>query len=237
MTRSRVRTRAERVYAELRADILAGRQQPGERLPFADLAARYEASMGVLREALTRLTGEGLVESEPQYGFHVRALSATDLRHLTEARRAIESLVLRQAVEHGGVAWESEVLAAHHRMERTPQMAPDGPGRLSDEWAAAHAAFHRILLAGCPNPRLLAVAESLRESAELYRRWSVPMDHSRRDIPAEHRAVLDAVLDHDADAAAARLEAHIQRTADVLLDQPDLDAADDAPLPARRLRH
>lgn len=189
--------------------------------------------MGVLREALTRLTGEGLVESEPQYGFRVRALSTDDLRHLTEARRAIETLVLRQAIEHGGIGWESEVLAAHHRLERTPQMAVDDPSRLSDDWATAHAAFHRVLLSGCPNPRLLAIAESLRESAELYRRWSVPLDHSHRDIPAEHRGVLDAILSHDADVAAARLEAHIQRTTDILLEQPD-DESDDNPLATGR---
>ncbi len=191
--------------------------------------------MGVVREALTRLTGEGLVESEPQYGFRVRALSATDLRHLTEARGEIETLVLRRAVEHGGLAWESEVLAAHHRLERTPQAAPEDPDRLSDDWAAAHATYHRVLLAGCPNPRLLAVAESLRDSAELYRRWSVPMDHSHRDIPAEHRAILDAVLGHDPDAAAAALQAHIQRTTDILLDHGGSEL-DHEPTPPARLR-
>ena len=235
VSRTGIPTRAARLYAELRADILAGRQRPGARLPFADLSARYEASMGVVREALTRLTGEGLVESEPQFGFRVVDLSAPDLQHLTEARRAIETLVLRQAVEHGSVAWESEVLAAHHRLERTPQTAPDDPGRLNDDWAAVHAAFHRLLLSGCPNPRLLAVAESLRDSAELYRRWSVPLDHSHRDIPGEHRAMLDAVLAHDADTAAAALEAHIQRTTDILLEQARSEPGDTSPASDRPL--
>ena len=221
MSRSGVPTRAERVYAELRADILAGRRHPGTRLPFAELTARYEASMGVVREALTRLTSEGLVESEPQYGFRVVPLSVADLEHLTEARTAIEPLVLGQAVEQGGVAWESEVLAAHHRLKRTPQMAADDPGRLSDEWTAAHAAYHRALLIGCPNPRLLAIAESLRDAAELYRTWSVPLAQARRDIAGEHRAILDAVLAHDVGAATAALAAHIHATTNVLLAQAD----------------
>ena len=120
-------TRAERVYAELRADILASRQPPGARLPFAELTARYQASMGVVREAVTRLAAEGLIESEPQYGHRVMPLSAADLNHLTDARRTIEPLVLDQAIEHGGVTWESEVLAAHHRLERTPQTAAATP--------------------------------------------------------------------------------------------------------------
>ncbi len=217
MARTSSPTRVDRVYAALRADILGGRQQPGARLPFADLSARYEASMGVVREALTRLQGEGLVESEPQFGFTVVAISPDNLRHLTEARCAIEALVLRSSIEHGDLAWESALLAAHHRLDRTPQMEPDDPGRLSDDWTAAHAAFHLALLAGSPNPVLLSTAVSLRDSAELYQRLSVPEDHSHRDIPTEHRAILNAALAHDADTAAELLRSHIQRTTDILL--------------------
>lgn len=226
MTRSGAPTRVERVYAHLRADILAGRRRPGARLPFAELTAHYAASTGVVREALTRLSAEGLVVAEPQFGFCVVPLSAADLEHLTDARAAIETLVLGQAVEHGGVAWESEVLAAHHRLARTPQMAADGPARLSDEWTAAHAAYHHALLAGCPNPRLLAIAESLRDAAELYRAWSVPLTPGRRDVAGEHRAILDAVLAHDPDAATTTLAVHIQHTSDILLERADAGFSD-----------
>jgi DNA-binding GntR family transcriptional regulator len=229
VSRSPAPTRVARVYAALRADILGGRQQPGARLRFADLSVRYEASMGVVREALTRLQGEGLVESEPQHGFRVVAVSKESLRHLTEARRAIEALVLRGSMEHGDLGWESEVLAAHHRLDRTPQMVAADPGRLSDEWAVAHGAFHLALLAGCPNPILLGTAVSLRDSAELYRRWSVPQSFNRQDIPGEHRAILDAVLAHDADAAAALLTRHIQHTTDILLNYAGSEAVDVKP--------
>jgi DNA-binding GntR family transcriptional regulator len=180
------------------------------------------------REALNRLAAEGLVEAEPQFGFRVVPLSVADLKHLTEARAVIETLVLGQAVEHGGVSWEADVLAAHHRLEHTPQRAGDDPSRLSEEWTTAHAAYHHALLVGCSNPRLLAIAESLRDSAELYRRWSVPLAHSQRDIPSEHRAILDAVLAHDTDAATAALAAHIQHTTNVLLEHADTDSTDAA---------
>lgn len=223
-----VPTRAERVYTELRADILGGRKPPGSRLPFAELSAAYDVSMGVAREALTRLTAEGLVESQPQHGYQVKRVSVADLRHLTEARCAIETLVLRHSITHGGLAWESEALAAHHRLERTPQMAADDTDRVTEDWAAAHADYHIALLAGCPNPRLLAVAISLRDAAELYRRWSVPLGHEDRDIAGEHRAMLDAVLAHDADTAADILTAHIQHTTNVLLNHGN-EILDDSP--------
>jgi DNA-binding GntR family transcriptional regulator len=147
----------------------------------------------------------------------VVSVSADNLRNLTEARCAIETLVFRSSIRHGDLAWESAVVAAHHTLDRTPHMEADDPKRLSDDWSAAHAAFHLALLAGCPNPILLGTAVSHRDSAELYQRLSVPEDVTKRDIPAEHRAILDAALAHDEDKAAELLAMHIQRTTDILL--------------------
>jgi DNA-binding GntR family transcriptional regulator len=219
-------TRGERVYRALREDILAGRLTPGTRLPFADLCATYDASMGVLREGLSRLAEQGLVQLEPQQGYRVTPLSVADLTELTDARVHVESLVLREAVAHGDVEWESDVIARHHTLTRTPDRALDGPDRLSAAWTAAHADFHSAVLAGCPNRRLRAIADGLRATAELYRQWSFPLAHApARDIAGEHRALLDAVIAREADAAVAVLTAHIRRTSDVLLER----VADEAP--------
>lgn len=216
-------TRADLAYDELRADILAGRRLPGSRLPSVELTRSYGASVGVVRETLSRLTAEGLVESEPQHGFRVVPLSVPDLEHLTDARVVVETMVLRQAIEHSTVSWESDVLAAHHRLDRCPQLHP-GDQRLSDDWMIAHAAFHRTLLAACPNVRLVGVAEMLRDAAELYRQWSIPMAHSQRDIAGEHRAILDAVLARDPDLAVATLTSHIRTTTNLLLEQAKASA-------------
>jgi DNA-binding GntR family transcriptional regulator len=171
----------------------------------------------VIREALTRLMAEGLVEWQPQLGFRVVSLEADDLAHLTEARCAIEGMVMSAAIQHGDVGWESQVLAAHHRLVRTAELS-DGPGRqLSDAWVEAHRAFHSALLSGCPNPRLLGVAQSLRDAADLYQRWSVPLSDDDRDIASEHRSLLDAVLARNADAAVRALTDHITETSRRLL--------------------
>lgn len=217
-------TRAEDVYGRLRADILAGRLLPGQRLPFADMCARYGTSVGVLREGLSRLVEQDLVAVVPNQGYRVRQVSPTDLQHLTDARVDVESLVLRSAVAAGDLAWESRVLAAHHLLVRTPQQDPDDPLRMSEGWAEAHATFHAALLDGCPNPRLRSIALALRDSAELYRRWTVPVGHDgARDTAGEHRALLEGALARDADAAVRVLEEHLRRTARVLLDVPGED--------------
>jgi DNA-binding GntR family transcriptional regulator len=216
-------TRTEQVYACMRADILAGRLTPGAKLPFAELVARYGGSTSVIREGLSRLVEQGLVHAEPQHGFRVVPLSIDDLDDLTTARCELEGLVLRLSIEAGDLEWESEIVAAHHMLERTP-MAPqeagacDDPGALSDEWRAAHARFHNALIAGCPNVRLRTMASSLRDAAELYRSWSGPLGHDEhRDIPGEHEAIAGAVLARDAVRAVAELSKHLRRTADVLI--------------------
>lgn len=206
-------TRTERVYADLRREILTGRLLPGQRLRFAALTERHDCSIGVVREALTRLAGEGLVRSEPQLGFHVTPLSEEDLEDLTEARCELEGLVLRISIEHGDIGWESEVVAAHHALDRTPIDSDDDPVLLSEDWTRAHSRFHAALLAACPNRRLRDMALSLRDSAEMYRRWSRPIGAGRhRDVAEEHRLLLDAALRGDATEAVRLLGDHLRRT-------------------------
>lgn len=212
---SKTRASTEEVHDRLRADILAGVFKPGEKLRFSPLGVEYAASIGVLREALTRLAEQGLVVSEPRIGFTVKPLTRDDLDDLTTVRIDIESIALQRAIDTGDMAWESALVAAHHTLERTPMMTEGKPVRVSDAWERVHANFHRALVAGCGSPRLIAIAETLRNSSELYRRWSQPLDKNR-DVAAEHRAILDATLDRDADRAVASLCAHYERTAEIL---------------------
>lgn len=216
-------TRTQRVFGRLRADILSGRLQPGQRLPFGVLAQRYDASVGVLREGLSRLAEQGLVESEPRHGFRVTQVSADDLLDLTSARIAVETMVLRDAIARGDVRWESSLVAAHHLLEHTPEVAPDDPRRLTEEWAAAHAAFHGTLLKACANRRLRQIAEALRAESELYRRWSRQFGtEDDRDVSTEHRLLCEAVLARDAERATKLLEAHIRRTATGLAEMEEV---------------
>ncbi|QWF79323.1 GntR family transcriptional regulator [Amycolatopsis sp. CA-230715] len=229
MTKSGGATRTDGIHQALRGDILAGRLAPGDRLKFPDLADRYKVSVGATREALTRLVAEGLVVARPHQGYLVRPLSHQDLAELTQARAEIESLVLRLSVADGDVRWESDVVAAHHILERAPYRDPADPDHLADEWSRAHAAFHQALLAGCGNRRLVDTALSLRQEAELYRQWSVSLGNEPgRDVAAEHRALVDAVLARDANHAQELLRDHITHTTRLLIscapDQPNQPA-------------
>jgi DNA-binding GntR family transcriptional regulator len=224
------RTRSEAVHDRIRADILGGRLRPGQRLKFPELSERYGVSTGAVREALLRLAARNLVSSEAHHGFQVTDLTARGLADLTEARIEIESLALRRAISEGDLAWQARVLAAHHTFEQTPRGTGDGTGsgdgngdEPSEQWLIAHADFHTALLEGCANTRLRDLAASLREEAELYRRWSrpTPEDAERwtdEAVHEEHRDLLGAVMTRDAERADAALRRLIGSTALLALD-------------------
>ncbi|MEA2614856.1 MAG: hypothetical protein QOE72_639 [Chloroflexota bacterium] len=230
-------TRTEAVYDELRRELLdlSGQFEPGQRLKLLPLAERFDASLSVIREALTRLAGQGLLVATPQRGFSVRELCVADLADLTGVRVQVESLALRQALQNGDVAWEAAVVAAHHTLERTPVANPTG--EFNEDWSAAHRAFHESLLAGCGSSRLEGIVISLRDSAELYRRWYWALTHDHaRDIAGEHRRLRDLAVTRDSDPAVAVLTEHIERAPRELIVYAEHHGLDGGPpqRPAKR---
>jgi DNA-binding GntR family transcriptional regulator len=204
-------TRTGEVYEALRADILNTRIEPGSKLKIAQLSNRFGVSLSVVREALTRLGEQRLVVANPQRGFSVVGLSVSDLDDLTDVRTQIESMALRDSITHGGVAWEAEVVAALHRLERTEIYAD--PAHVNPDWLDLHRAYHHSLVAGGASTRLREIANTLRDNAELYRMWSRTWAHDvDRDLQAEHRAIMTAALSGDEQAAVAALSQHIART-------------------------
>jgi DNA-binding GntR family transcriptional regulator len=204
-------------YENLRAELLACRILPGERLVTRELCERFSVSLGAIREALSRLTSEGLIVSEPQRGFRAAPISAADLTDLTLARVELETLCLRRAIAHGDIAWETRLVAAAHHLSRTPARAPEDPDRSNEAWTEAHAAFHSALVAGCGSQWLLHLHSLLYMQSERYRRLSVPFETGKRDVQEEHRGILEAALARDADKAVCLLAEHLEETTRVLL--------------------
>jgi DNA-binding GntR family transcriptional regulator len=209
-------------YELLRADILSCRLPPGSKLKIQELCTRYAVGLGAIREALSRLTSEGLVIAEPQRGFKAAPISPEDLTDLTKVRIEIDSLCLRKAIEQGDVAWESRLVAAFHRLSRTPERVAGDPTRSSEEWAEAHAGFHTALVEGCESLWLMRLHNQLYDQSERYRRLSVSVAPKKRNIGDEHQKIMDAVLARDADKAVKLLAQHLGATTAILLGA-DLD--------------
>lgn len=210
-------TRVAEVYEQLRSDILAARLAPGERLKVNPLCDRFGVSLSVVREALTRLTEQRLVRSVPQLGFTVATLDRESLIDLTEVRVQLETLALRWAIERADLDWETSVVAALYKLGRTPMYTEDPEPQVSEDWSDAHAALHAALAAGCASPLLLDLRRGPYDASEIYRRWAKPMSGEKRDVHAEHSAIVDAAIARDTATAVRLLEEHIRRTTQILL--------------------
>ncbi|OMQ23106.1 hypothetical protein BK799_31955 [Rhodococcus sp. D-1] len=209
-------TRGEVVYTSLRGDIFNARYAAGQRLKFPDLCARYGTSVGVAREALTRLTAERLVAFQPHQGYAVASLSAEELTDLTTARIELESLTFRRSMLMGDDHWESNLVAAHHMLRLQDRQCAEGAR--DDAWFLAHEEFHAALIGGCGNTRLTTIARDLRAETELYRRWAAPFLHENdRDPAAEHETLVDAAVRRDVDRGIELLREHIAFTTQMLL--------------------
>jgi DNA-binding GntR family transcriptional regulator len=222
----RGRSLGEDVYDALRAEILFGHRLPASRLQLNELAEAHGVSLSVVREAVTRLASEDLVEATPQRGFRVRPLSVEHLQDLTWVRVQLEALALREAITNGGITWEADLVAAHHRLSVTPMYFDDGVGNL--DWLTAHSGFHAALAAGADSPILERVRRQLYDSAELYRMWSSNLPHhpTREHVDDEHRAIFEAALARDADRAVELVTRHLETTARHLeAIAPDVDMA------------
>lgn len=206
-----------KAYARLRADILGGRLEAGERLRLERLKSAYGLSMSPLREALSRLAAEELVIAEDRRGFRVAPISGAELAEVTRLRKRLETMALADAIEAGDVDWEAGIVAAFHRLSKAElPLGADRPG-VADDWEATHREFHQALIAACPSPWLLKFCAQLAAHTERYRRirhyHSVGPEQLARDVEREHRALMEATLARDAARATAMLQQHFDRTA------------------------
>ena len=208
------RNRTTSAYDVVRRDILDGRHGPRARLRMDLLSETLGVSLGSVREALVRLTMEGLVLAEPSKGFVVAPISLGDLDDLTDTRIELETHCLRRSIQLGDIAWEGRVISALHQLVRTPLHSR--PNSLSVDWAKAHKVFHEALVSACDSRWRLRLREQLFVQAERYRRFTAPYRRGARDVDAEHQAIAEAALGRDQRAAVERMADHLRLTATLL---------------------
>jgi GntR family carbon starvation induced transcriptional regulator len=198
------------VFRQIRADVVACRLMPNERLRVEALRERYGVGGSPIREALMRLQAEGLVELEQNKGFRVAAVSRDRLIDLMRARVEIESIALRWSIEQGGVGWEADLLGAFHRLSRQKKT---GGGSISPDWIKEHRAFHAALVAACGSPALQAIREGLFDQSERYVALSIVSKWIPRNDSAEHEQIMRAALARNIARAIELNSEHIERTA------------------------
>ena len=210
------RSNTDRAYDRLRTEILHGDLMPGDRLTAADLQDRFALGLTPIREALMRLSAEGLVDTETHRGARVADVSPGALADLMKTRRSIERLCLEASMARGDEAWESEVVAAMHMLSRTPLPSSTEDRSAAALWEERHRRFHYALVSACGSDWLLRFWNTLADHSERFRKLRLLNRHVAaaevRDVNAEHRAIMDAVLARDVPTATRLMDQHLTGT-------------------------
>ena len=210
-------TLASSVYDQLRRDILSGDLSPGTKLRADYLRARYSVGNSPVREALNRLSSDGLVIREDQKGFRVSEVSREDLLELLKTRLWLEEIALRESIANGGVEWEERLVLSFHRLSKLPRSLSQTEYVVNPEWEQRHREFHMALIAACGSRFLVMFCEQLNDRADRYRQLAVATSYPKRKELDEHKIIFEAAVAGDADAAVEHLGVHYRKTVDIIL--------------------
>lgn len=187
----------------LRQAISQGELAPDQRLVETDLSDRYQATRSVVREALTQLSVEGLVEKVQNRGARVRAISISEAVEIIDVRAALEALCVRKAAERidDGQILELQQLGS----EMSEAVAA---GELGD-YSTINSLLHRRIIEISSQKTAAATVERLRVQGVRYQ-YRLALQPGRAAVSLqEHLEIIEALVARDAEKAAKSMEAHM----------------------------
>lgn len=186
----------ERAYLEIKRRIMGNFYRPNLQILEQELAEQLGMSRTPVREAMIRLAQEGLVEILPRRGMRVVPISPDDMREVYEVLTALESRAAQRLAERRPSRDElAPLLGALSDMEGALERSD------LEAWAEGDERFHRLLLELCGNRRLAAMALAVFDQVHRARMVTLRMRPLPRKSNQDHRALLDAILLGDGEAA------------------------------------
>jgi DNA-binding GntR family transcriptional regulator len=200
-------TLSQRVYEHLREEILADKLRPGTELSEVALSKELAISRGPIREAMGRLSAEGLITMRPRRRAEVRSLTPQELIDAYQVREALEVMAIRLATPR---VTEGDLSRLEGLIDEMAVQASQGAVR---EFFTANASFHELLCELSGNPKLQEVHHRLEDEIGRFQSRTLALQASMQDATAEHRAILAAVRLGDADRAAELTADHTRTRA------------------------
>lgn len=202
-------------YRKLREMILTGDLPAGEKLKIEQLRGMLDTGASPVREALSLLTSDMLVERIDQRGFRAAPVSKSNFEEILLLRCTLEETALRASIANADAAWEDRLILRHHHMKKAGQQG-------SASFEIAHKAFHMALLDNAGLPMLHRYCAQLYDLNIRYRNLAAGgPSYQKRDIAAEHQQIFEAALDQDADNATRLLIDHYRQTGKYLGERID----------------
>ena len=203
--RPRAATAASRIYSNLRAELVSLRRLPGEAVSEAEIALSYGVSRTPVREAILKLSDEGLLEIFPQSGIIVSRIPVAALPEAIIIRKALEETTARLAAER---ATSSQILALHSILERQREA---NAAKDEDAFHQADEIFHATIADLAGYPGIWKLILQVKVNVDRYRRLTLPQSGRITQVIAEHEFILRAIEAHDPAAAGIAMNGHLER--------------------------
>ncbi len=203
--RPRAATAASKIYSDLRTELVSLQRRPGEVISEAEIALSYGVSRTPVREAILKLSDEGLLEIFPQSGIFVSRIPIAALPEAILIRKALEATTAQLAAER---ATSSQILVLHSILERQREA---NAARDRDAFHQADEMFHATIAEVAGYPGIWTLIQQVKVHVDRYRRLTLPQEGRIGRTIAEHEAILDAIESHDPAGARAALEFHLER--------------------------
>ena len=211
---ARAVTSSERAVDAVRELILRGDFAPGLRLGEVELAERLGVSRTPVREALTRLAAEGLVEISPNRGARVTSWTVAELEGVFDLRSALEPRLTALAAARAGAADVAALDALAAGMQR---VGTPGTGQDLDAIVPLNREFHGRLVALADAPALAAALAGAIHTPIVLRNFHAYDDASLRRSLAHHAEIVAAARAGDPAWARAVMTAHIHNARAVMV--------------------
>jgi DNA-binding GntR family transcriptional regulator len=203
--RPRGATASARIYSDLRSQLVSLERHPGEAISEAEIALSYGVSRTPVREAILKLSDEGLLEIYPQSGIFVSRIPMAALPEAIIVRKALEETTAQFAAER---ATSSQILVLHAILERQREA-----NAANDRDAFHHAdeAFHAGIADVAGHPGIWTLIQQVKIHVDRYRRLTLPQQGRIARAIEEHEAILDAIEAHDPARARIAMQTHLER--------------------------
>lgn len=197
---------ADMAHKEIQAAILSRELLPGMSLSVPGLARRLEISRSPVREAVQQLVHEGLAVTVPYKGAEVARVTVRNLQRLYEVREMLEGLAARRAAENSNAVFTKELARIVAEHERALS------GRAHFEMhMEVDMRFHHSIRECVDNVYLVEALENLQGKVRLAMHSLWQSEGAPQRALADHKLILNAIENKDAEAAETTARAHISR--------------------------
>ncbi|THD63979.1 MAG: GntR family transcriptional regulator [Bradyrhizobium sp.] len=203
--RPRAATASAKIYSDLRIELVSLQRRPGEAISEAEIALSYGVSRTPVREAILKLSDEGLLEIFPQSGIFVSRIPMAALPEAIIVRKALEETTARLAAER---ASSSQIMALHSILERQREA---NAAEDRDAFHQADEMFHATIAGVAGYPGIWTLIQQVKVHVDRYRRLTLPQQGRIAQAIGEHEAILAAIEAHDPAAAKTAMEFHLER--------------------------